>query len=147
MKTLRLVRHHSLYLGMVLAAILLVGCAGAQPPSTVLSAPPGTVPGSVKADISVNSFKCPAATSSNNCPTVTGSVVTSGIEATAVDIRQGGQSGPLIANLNKTAPNVWSVPSGVTLTDSQYADYYAGRLYVGVHDPSGPRVFSTPLKP
>ena len=146
MKTLRLVQHHFLYLGMGLAATLMAGCAG-HPPATVLSAPPGTVPGTVRADLSVDSFKCPSAASSNNCPTVTGSVVTPGIEATSVAIRQGGQSGPLIANLNKTAPNVWSVPSGVTLTDSQYADYYAGRLYVAVHDPNGPRIFSTPIKP
>ena len=146
MRTLSLIRHHTLYLGMGLAAIVLAGCAS-HPPSTVLNAPPGTVPGAVRADLAVNSFKCPSATSSSNCPTMTGSVVTSGIAATHVDIRQGGQTGPLIANLNKTAPDVWSVPSGVTLSDSQYADYYAGNLYVGVHDANGPRVFSTPIKP
>src|SRR5262245_65047061 len=146
MKTVSLIRDHSFYLGMGLAAIVLAGCAS-HPPSTVLNAPPGTVPGAVRADLAVNSFKCPSATSSNNCPTMMGSVTTSGIQATQVDIRQGGQSGRVIANLNKTGPDVWTVPSGVTLTDSQYADYYAGNLYVGVHDANGPRVFSTPIKP
>jgi CHRD domain len=75
-----------------------------------------------------------------------GTVATSGIAATRVEIRDGRQNGPVIASLSKTGPEVWTVPSGTTLTSAQYADYNAGLLYVDVHDANGPRVFRAPLK-
>jgi hypothetical protein len=35
--------------------------------------------------------------------------------------------------LTKGPNNTWSVPAGAKLTDSQYASYKAGNLYVNVH--------------
>ena len=87
-----------------------------------------------RADISVNSFKCPSAGSSENCPTLVGTVMTNGMAVTAVEVRDAarGQNGPVIVRLVKVDDDTWQVPSGTILTDAQYADYWAGRLYVNV---------------
>jgi hypothetical protein len=66
---------------------------------------------------------------------VTGSVTTSGIEATAAHIHLGasGMSGPPIITLAKGADGTWSVPAASKLTDDQFASFKAGNLYVNVH--------------
>jgi hypothetical protein len=66
---------------------------------------------------------------------VSGSVTTSGVEATAAHIHDGpaGKNGPIIIPLTKTSDNTWSVPAGAKLTDAQHASYLAGNLYVNVH--------------
>ena len=66
---------------------------------------------------------------------VTGSVKTTGIEGTAAHIHVGakGESGPPIITLTKGADGSWSVPDGSKLTDEQWADFKAGKLYVNVH--------------
>jgi CHRD domain len=67
--------------------------------------------------------------------TVSGSVTTSGVIATAAHIHLGeqGQKGPPIITLEKKGDNVWSVPEGSKLTDEQYESFKAGKLYVNVH--------------
>ncbi len=86
------------------------------------------------ADISVNSFKCPSAASSSNCPTMLGTVTVAGMNGTVAEIRDAAadQNGPVVVTLTKVRDNMWQVPSGTTLTDAQYRDYWAGRLYVNV---------------
>jgi hypothetical protein len=66
---------------------------------------------------------------------VSGSITTTGIDATAAHIHEGpaGKNGPVIVPLTKGANNTWSVAPGAKLTDSQYASYLAGNLYVNVH--------------
>jgi hypothetical protein len=66
---------------------------------------------------------------------VSGSVKTTGIEGTAAHIHVGakGEAGPPIITLTKGADGSWSVPAGSKLTDEQWADYKAGKLYVNVH--------------
>jgi len=66
---------------------------------------------------------------------VTGSVITSEIEATMAHIHQGamGSSGPVLVTLVKTADTQWSVPANTKLTTAQYQSYKAGNLYVNVH--------------
>lgn len=72
--------------------------------------------------------------------TVTGKVVTTGVDGKAAHIHEGaaGANGPVIVPLSKTADNTWSVPPGAMLTDSQYASYMAGNLYVNVHSAAHP---------
>ncbi|HYB71646.1 MAG TPA: CHRD domain-containing protein [Candidatus Bathyarchaeia archaeon] len=67
--------------------------------------------------------------------TVTGSVTTTGVSATAAHIHMAamGQNGPVIVPLTKTGDSTWSVPAGAKLTDAQYDAYKAGNLYVNVH--------------
>lgn len=67
---------------------------------------------------------------------VSGSVTTSGIAATAAHIHMAapGRNGPIIIRLTKGADgSTWSVSDGAKLTDAQYEAYKAGNLYVNVH--------------
>jgi hypothetical protein len=66
---------------------------------------------------------------------VSGRITTSGIQATAAHIHEAGagKNGPVIVPLTKNSDNTWSVAAGAKLTDSQYASYLAGNLYVNVH--------------
>ena len=95
-----------------------VTLSGSQevPPATTAASGSGTI--TVGADMSVS-----------------GSVTTEGVEAIAAHIHVGatGKNGPVIVPLVKTSSNVWSVPVGAKLTDTQYASYKAGDLYVNVH--------------
>ena len=70
---------------------------------------------------------------------VTGSITTSGIDATAAHIHEGaaGQNGPVIIPLTKEG-NTFKVPANAKLTEAQYASYKAGRLYVNVHSAAHP---------
>jgi hypothetical protein len=65
---------------------------------------------------------------------VSGSITTVGIDATAAHIHMGaaGTNGPVIIPLTKYQ-KTFSVPAGAKLTDEQYAAYKAGKLYVNVH--------------
>ena len=66
---------------------------------------------------------------------VSGSITTTGVAATAAHIHHGapGTNGPVIMPLVRTSENVWSVPAGARLTDAQHESYRAGNLYVNVH--------------
>jgi len=66
---------------------------------------------------------------------VSGSVKTTGVEGIAAHIHVGakGEAGPPIITLSKGADGTWTVPEGSKLTDEQWADYKAGKLYVNVH--------------
>lgn len=66
---------------------------------------------------------------------VSGSLTTLSIAATAAHIHEGGinTNGPVIIPLTKTSGSVWSVPPGAGFTDAQYESYKAGQLYVNVH--------------
>jgi hypothetical protein len=131
MNVLMHVVRRSLWASIGAAAILIAGCAtmsssgvtgvtlsGSQevPPVTTAASGRGTI--TVAADKSVS-----------------GSVTTSGVNATAAHIHMAamGQNGPVIIPLTKTADGVWSVPAGAKLTDAQYGAFKAGNLYVNVH--------------
>ena len=142
MTSLHPVLSRSLWLGLGAAALLVAGCvnhpkytSGLMALSGAEEVPPVTTTASGTTDISARPSKCPSAASSTNCPTVHGTVNTSGVTGTAAHIHQGaaGQNGPVIVTLVKTGPNSWAVPPGTTLSDAQYAAYWAGQLYVNVH--------------
>lgn len=71
---------------------------------------------------------------------VSGSIMTTGINAKAAHIHAGaaGSNGPVVVPLVKSAENRWSVPPGAMLNDDQYASYMAGNLYVNVHSAAHP---------
>jgi hypothetical protein len=72
--------------------------------------------------------------------TISGSIKTSGLVATVAHIHEGasGQSGPPIITLTRTAGDSFAVPGDARLTDSQYASFKAGNLYVNVHSAQHP---------
>ena len=122
----------SLLLQLVsISFLVLAGCAGdgyqKSAGLTLTGAqevPPVTTSASGSGTITVGADK-----------SVSGSITTSGIAATAAHIHEGamGANGPVIIPLTKTSDNVFSVPAGAKLTDAQYESYKAGKLYVNVH--------------
>ena len=66
---------------------------------------------------------------------VSGSITTKGIKATAAHIHEAGvgKNGPVAIPLEKRSENEFDVPAGAKLTDAQYTALKAGNLYVNVH--------------
>lgn len=71
----------------------------------------------------------------NSDKTLSGSVTTAGVAATAAHIHLGktGTNGPVIITLVRDGDNGWKVPEGARLDESQYRAYMNGELYVNVH--------------
>ena len=72
--------------------------------------------------------------------TVGAKVTVTGMTATASHIHEGaaGANGPVIVPFTKTGDNTFAAPDGAKLTESQYASYKAGNLYVNVHSAKNP---------
>lgn len=71
---------------------------------------------------------------------VSASITVTGMTPTASHIHEGaaGSNGPVIVPFTKTGDNTFAAPAGAKLTDSQYASYKAGNLYVNVHSAQHP---------
>jgi len=97
----------------------------------------------VKVTLSGNQEVPPVTTSATGTGTfmiksdksVSGSITVTGMNAIAAHIHEGaaGKNGPVIVPLSKSSDNTWSTASGAKLTDTQYASYLAGNLYVNAH--------------
>jgi hypothetical protein len=134
-----MLRQSTLVRAITLAAALgiVVGCAsmsqsmsGQQivlsgsnevPPVTTSASGTGTV--TIKPDRSVSA-----------------NITVTGMMATASHIHEGaaGANGPVIVPFTKTGDNTFIAPDGAKLTESQYASYKAGNLYVNVHSAKNP---------
>ena len=75
-----------------------------------------------------------------NDRTISGSVTTTGIDATAAHIHMApkGSNGPVVVPMTKSADGTWTIPAGSKFTDTQYASYVAGNMYVNVHSAAFP---------
>jgi len=71
----------------------------------------------------------------NEDMSVSGSVTTTGIKATAAHIHEAaaGKNGPVVVPLEKKSDNEFAVPAGAKLSEAQYKALKAGNLYVNVH--------------
>ena len=117
--------------GIAAAAMLVAGCGtmgiGDNAARVSLSGaeqnPPVTTSASGNGSFKVDSDK-----------TITGSVTTTGMAGTVAHIHTGakGSNGPVTIPLTKNG-DTYSVPPNTKLTDAQYEDFKAGRLYVNVH--------------
>ena len=125
--------HHtrfSLVLRSAVATILFGGMSIAFAASDVVTlsgndeVPPVTTSASGKGSVKVAADK-----------TVSGSVTTKGLTATAAHIHEGevGKNGPVVIALTKSGDDKWVVPDGAKFSDAQYESYKAGKLYVNVH--------------
>ena len=108
--------------GVALAADMKVTLSGDQ------EVPPVKTEASGSGTITVNADK-----------TVSGSVTTKGITATAAHIHEAaaGKNGGVIVPLTKNG-DTFSVAAGAKLTDEQYAAFQKGDLYVNVHSAANP---------
>jgi hypothetical protein len=122
------------------AAGLLAGCSsmGSMSPmkydqQVVLSGsnevPAVTTPASGSGTVTINADRAVSAT-----------ITVTGMTATAAHIHEGaaGANGPVIVPFTKTGDNTFAAPEGAKLTESQYASYKAGNLYVNVHSARNP---------
>ena len=131
----------AMFVGML--ALVAGGCAVPEPAATSsrpISVPTNqTRPLALSGAEEVPSVFTPAlGTGSFEIPpdqSITGSIATTGITATAAHIHEGaaGKNGPVVVPLTKTGDNTWSVAPNTKLTDDQYLSYLAGNLYVNVH--------------
>ena len=71
----------------------------------------------------------------NTDMTVSGSITTTGVAATAAHIHVGkaGMNGPITIGLVQSGDNAWAVPAGAKLDADQFQAYKEGGLYVNVH--------------
>ena len=131
MSALKQVTRQVLWVVLSAVAILLPGCSDltlSNGDEVMLSGqqevPPVTTSASGNGTITVGPDK-----------SVSGSITTTGVAATAAHIHDGapGRNGPVMMPLVRTSENVWSVPAGARLTDVQHESYRAGNLYVNVH--------------
>jgi len=132
-------------LGLTLAVLLAAGCTGMSRTGSLRlsgnqAVPPVTTNASATTDIVVQQTKCPSSTTSLSCPEILGSVHTTGVTATAAEIRRGqrGQSGPVVVSLMKVNDTTWAVPPFTFLNNAQYEAYQEGQLYVDVRSTAHP---------
>lgn len=104
--------------GSAMAADVKVTLDGAQ------EVPPVSTSAKGEATITVNDDK-----------TLSGSMTTTGVDATMAHIHHGaaGQNGPIIVPFEKKADGEWALPSNASFTDEQFKAYEAGELYINVH--------------
>ena len=131
MDTMKQSARHSIWVIVSAITILSAGYAGpvfSDEVKVALSGgqeiPPVTTPASGIGTITVGADK-----------SITGSVTVSGMSASVAHIHDAaaGKNGPIVIPLTQSPDNVWSVPAGVKLTDSQHESYRAGNLYFNIH--------------
>jgi CHRD domain-containing protein len=132
-------------MGLTLAVLLAAGCTGMSRTGALRlsgnqEVPPVPTNAAATTDIVVQLTKCPSSASSYSCPEILGSVYTTGVTGTAVDIERGrrGQSGPMVVTLMKVNNTTWAVPPFTFLNDEQYAAYQEGQLYINVRSAPHP---------
>jgi hypothetical protein len=72
--------------------------------------------------------------------TVSADISVTGMNATAAHIHEGamGMAGKVIVPLTKEGDNHFVAPAGAKLSEQQYEEYKAGKLYVNVHSAAHP---------
>jgi len=141
--------HHRLTAGLsTVLLVLLAACTTPMRPSS--SGAPVSVPPNATATLTLTGAEeVPPVTTSALATgafevrpdgSMSGSIATTGIIATAAHIHDGanGTNGPVVMPLTSTADNVWSLPPNAMLTSAQYESYRAGNLYVNVHSSAHP---------
>ena len=128
-------------MAVMAAATVLGACSSMGPMGAMSNTQQLTLSGANEVPPVVGSPMSGSATVTINPDrTVSVKVVVTGMTATASHIHEGapGTIGPVIVPFTKTADNTFASAEGAKLTESQYAAYKAGNLYVNVHSAAHP---------
>ena len=127
-----------------IAAAALAGAmaivAGCQSMAPMMAGQEITLSGANEVPAVVTSASGTGTVTINADRTVSAKITVTGMTATASHIHEGaaGANGPVIVPFTKTGDNTFAAPDGAKLTESQYASYKAGNLYVNVHSARNP---------
>ena len=132
-----------------LMSLTLVACGGGDDSTSSVNTPIALANVTRTASLSGDQELVPTLTGGTGTGTltvasllnaVTGGITINGFSATAAHIHQGevGANGPIIVDLTQSAPGVWSVPAGATLTQAQAEALASGGLYFNAHTPENP---------
>ncbi len=119
---------------------LLASCSSMEPMSPMMHSQQVVLAGGNEVPPVTSSASGSGTVTINPDHTVSASITVTGMTATASHIHEGaaGTNGPVIVPFTKTGDNTFAAPAGAKLTDSQYASYKAGNLYVNVHSAQHP---------
>ena len=120
---------------VVAAAVAVTVLAGCADMRTMMHADRLTLSGSQEVPPVGTSASGTGTITIKDDRTVSGSVTTTGMTGVAAHIHEAasGANGPVIVPMVQTSANVWSIPAGAKLSESQYSAYKAGNTYVNVH--------------
>lgn len=122
------------------ALAFIAGCAPMAPMSGTMSTQTYALSGSFEVPPVTTTATGSATVTVNPDRTVKATVTVNSMAATASHIHEGapGANGPVIVPFTKTGDNTFAAPADAKLTESQYASYKAGNLYVNVHSSKNP---------
>jgi hypothetical protein len=136
----------------LIVTMALVGAvgilAGCEQMRTMQSSMSSAMGGGQAVTLSGSSEVPPVTTTASGSGTVTikadrsvaASITVTGMTPTAAHIHEGaaGANGPVIVPFTKSGDNTFVAAPGAMLSESQYASYKAGNLYVNVHSAKNP---------
>lgn len=140
MSFLHKVAHLPLMSAVTAAILLTAGCSSMSMPSWAGGAKGGELTGAQEVPPVTTKASGDSTIKVADDKSVSGAIKFSGMSATAAHIHQGamGANGSVIIPLTKVSDTGFAVPANTKLTDTQYAAYKAGELYVNVHSAAHP---------
>jgi hypothetical protein len=135
-----MLRRRALFVAIAVAGALGIVVASAPMSQPMMSAQQIVLSGSNEVPPVTTSASGTGTVTINPDHTVSANITVKGMTATASHIHEGaaGANGPVIVPFTKTGDNTFAAPAGAKLTDSQYASYKAGNLYVNAHSAEHP---------
>ena len=120
--------------------IILASCSSMGPMSQTMYGQQVALSGSNEVPPVTTSASGTGTVTINPDRTVSANITVTGMTATASHIHEGaaGTNGPVIVPFIKNGDNTFTASEGAKLTESQYASYKAGNLYVNVHSGKNP---------
>jgi hypothetical protein len=127
-------------IAIVATATMLGACTSMGPMGAMSNTQHLTLSGANEVPPVASSASGTATVTINPDRSVSVKVSATGMTATASHIHEGaaGSNGPVIVPFTKTGDNAFASSEGAKLTESQYAAYKAGNLYVNVHSAAHP---------
>lgn len=139
---IKMLRRRSWVAAMMAAGAvgILASCSSMGPMSSMMYGQKIALSGASEVPPVMTSASGSGTVTINPDRSVTATITVTGMTATASHIHEAaaGANGPVIVPFTKTGDNTFAAAEGAKLTESQYASYKAGNLYVNVHSAKNP---------